>query len=313
MVLRIVLALAIGGRAAAQESATETYRGRILREVRIEPVGGPAPEASRELIELVPGDSYRPESVRRSIQQLFSLGAFSDIKVEAIPVGDEVDVVFRLFPRLEVAAVEIEGLERTGSDLGGLRSRLVEVSRLQPGDPFDIEALGSAAERMGALLRKEGYLWARVEPEASFQSPTAAVVFHVDAGARALLGALEVEGVPPHVETHIRRELALVEGAPYSRSELDGRIEALSSEWKELGFYGASVDVEERPSQDARVDVRITADMGPMVRIEVRGWDFTDKEIRKLVPLFSEARFTEDLVEESRANLEEHLAERGYL
>ncbi|HJS73632.1 MAG TPA: POTRA domain-containing protein, partial [Vicinamibacteria bacterium] len=87
--------------------ATESYRGLIVREIRLEYPGGPAPEASRELVELLPGEPYRPESVRRSIQQLFSLGVFSDIKVEAFPAGDpaeekrEVVVVFRLFPRLE--------------------------------------------------------------------------------------------------------------------------------------------------------------------------------------------------------------------
>ena len=52
--------------------------------------------------------------------------------------------------------------------------------------------------------------------------------------------------------------------------------------------------------------------MGPRVRIEVDGWDFGAKELSKLVPLLSEARLTEDLVEESRVNLEEDLKDRGH-
>ncbi len=308
----LVVGLAFGQEVAP--GATESYRGRIIREVRLEHPGGPPPEASRELIELSPGEPYRPEAVRRSIQQLFSLGVFSDIKVEASPAGDngrEVEVLFRLFPRLEVSGVELEGLE-VESDLGDLRSRLLEESEIEVGDPLEVDELAAAAERLSVLLRSEGYLWARVEPEASFQSPTATVVFHVDPGVRARLGSLAIQGVPSHIEAHVRRELALAEGAHYSRRELDQRIESLAAEWKELGYYGAQVSVVETPAESERVDVRLTPTMGPRVRIEVEGWDFSDKELSKLVPLFSEARFTEDLVEESRVNLEEDLKDKGH-
>ena len=219
-------------------------------------------------------------------------------------------VLFRLFPRLEVAGVELEGLE-SEPDLGDLRTRLLQQSELKAGDPLEVDELAAAAERLSVLLRSEGYLWASVEPEASFRSPTATVVFHIDPGVRARVGALTIDGVPTHIEAHVRRELALAEGAPYSRRELDRKIESLALQWKELGYYSARVSVEETPAENQRVDVRITPTMGPRVRIEVGGWDFSDKEIRKLVPLFSEARFTEDLVEESRVNLEEDLKDEG--
>jgi outer membrane protein assembly complex protein YaeT len=309
--LVLLVGLTFGQHAAP--GATESYRGLIIREVRLEHPGGPAPEASRELIELAPGDPYRPEAVRRSIQQLFSLGVFSDIKVEAAPAGDGsgVSVLFRLFPRLEVAGVELEGLEAE-SDVEDMRDRLLEESGLEAGDPLEVDALAAAAERLSVLLRSEGYLWASVEPEASFRSPTATVVFHIDPGARARLGALTIEGVASHIEAHVRRELALAEGDPYSRRELDRKIESLAAQWKELGYYGARVSVEETPTENQRVDVRIAPTMGPRVRIEVEGWDFSEKEVRKLVPLFSEARFTEDLVEESRVNLEEDLKDKGH-
>ncbi len=308
----LVVGLAFGQDAAP--SATESYRGRIVREVRLEHSGAPPPEASRELIELSPGEPYRPEAVRRSIQQLFSLGVFSDIKVEASPAGDdggEVEVLFRLFPRLEVSGVELEGLEAE-SGLEDLRSRLLEESDVNAGDPLEVGELAAAAERLSVLLRSEGYLWARVEPEASFQSPSATVVFHIDPGVRARLGSLAIDGVPSHIEAHVRRELALAEGAPYSRRELDQKIDSLAAAWKELGYYGAQVSVVATSLENDRVDVRVTLSMGPRVRIEVEGWDFSEKELRKLVPLFSEARFTEDLVEESRVNLEEDLKDKGH-
>ncbi len=310
--LLFVAGLAVGQEAA--QSATESYRGWTVREIRLEHPGGPAPEASRELIELLPGEPYRPEAVRRSIQQLFTLGVFSDIKVEAFPAGDasrEVEVLFRLFPRLEVAEVEVEGLE-AAPGLDDLRSRLLDQSAIREGDPFDVDGLAEAASRLTLFLRSEGYLWARVEPEASFHSPTARVVFHVEPGVRARLNILTVKGVPAHLEAYVRQELALAEGDPYSRRDLDRKLETLSAKWKELGYYAVDVSVTESPAANERVDVTIAPSMGPKVKVEVAGWDFSDKELRKLVPLFSEARFTEDLVEESRVNLEESLKDEGH-
>lgn len=290
-------------------SATESYRGRVLHDVRLVSEGGSFPEASRALVELQPGDSYRPEEVRRSIRQLFALGAFSDIKVEAEPVGDAVDVVFRLYPRLEVDAVELEGLE---PDLRGLTKRLEEESQIRVGSPLDVEELARGAERIQDSLREEGYLWASVEPEASFQSPSAAVVFHVESGPRARVTDVVIEGVPPRIRAHVAREIGLEPGDDYSRRELDRRIDSLTGGWKERGYYGASVEVAQEPGPPGSVALKLLPQLGPRIEIELEGWDLSDKELRELVPIFEEARFTPDLVEEGRSNIEARLRESGH-
>ena len=204
-----------------------------------------------------------------------------------------------------------------GLDAGlkSLEDRLIDESRVNPGDPLDVDALAAGAERIENVLRGEGYLWATVEPEASFQSPIAAVVFHIEPGRRAHIGSIDISGVAPHVADHMRRELDVGEGNLYSRSAIDASVAKLSTSWRERGFYGASVEVEAIPDERvdrAWVDLKIAVDMGPRVRIEVKGGDFSDKTIRKLVPLYGETLFTEDLTEESRANLEGFLRERGH-
>ena len=314
--LSIAAVLAIKPSAAAQseKSATERYRGMVVRDVLLAYEGEEMPEATRALLDLAPGDLYRPDAVRRSIRQLFALGAFSDIKVEAERVGDEdaVDVLFRLYPRLEVRAVEMRGLD---AGLKSLEDRLIDESRVNPGDPLDVDALAAGAARIENVLRGEGYLWATVEPEALFQSSMAVVVFHIEPGRQAQIGSVEISGVAPYAATHMRRELDVGEGSLYSRSEIDAGVDKLSTSWHELGFYGASVEVEAIPDERedrARVDLKIAVAMGPRVHIEVEGGDFSDKTIRKLVPLYGETLFTEDLIEESRANLEGYLRERGH-
>ena len=99
--IAFVLAITLSQAAQSEKNATERYRGMVVRNILLAYEGEEMPEATRALLDLVPGDLYRPDAVRRSIRQLFALGAFSDIKVEAERVGDEgeVDVLFPSVPK----------------------------------------------------------------------------------------------------------------------------------------------------------------------------------------------------------------------
>ncbi len=298
----------------ARERASESYRGARVRDVRLALRDTQLPEATRELIDIVPGDIYSPEAIRRSIRQLFALDKFSDVKVEADRVenGQEVDVIFHLYPRVEVTGVEVTGVEGVSTRLKQLEPRLIDESHLRPGDPLDVELLSTAAARIRTLLREEGFLWAEVEPEASFESPTATVVFHIESGQQARVSALDVTGVAPYVEAHVRRELKISEGGMYSKAELDASVEKIANEWHERGFYRARIEVDATPGEGALVDLHLTAELGPRVHIEVIGGDLSKKTLERLVPLYGESRLTEDLIEESRVNLRDHLVEEGY-
>ena len=299
----------------ARERASESYRGVRVRDVRLALRDTALPEAARKLIDIAPGDIYSPEAVRRSIRQLFALNRFSDIKVKADRVGEngqEVDVIFHLFPRIEVNGVKVVGVEGVSTRLRQLEPLLLEESRLRPGDPLDVELLRAAAERLRSLLREEGFLWAEVEPEASFESPTATVVFHIESGRQARVSALDITGVAPHVEAHVRRELEISEGSMYSKTELDASVEKIAAAWHERGYYRARIEVEATPGDGALVDLHLAAELGPRVHIEVMGGDLSEKTIERLVPLYGETRLTEDLIEESRVNLRDHLVEKGY-
>ena len=298
----------------ARERASESYRGMRVRDVRLALRNTELPEATRELIDIAPGDIYSPEAIRRSIRQLFALDKFSDIKVEADRVdnGQEVDVIFHLYPRVEVTGVEVTGIDGESLLLKQLEPLLLEESRIRAGDPLDVELLRTAAERIRSLLREEGFLWAEVEPEASFESPTATVVFHIESGRQARVSALGISGVAPHLEAHIRRELKIGEGSMYSKTELDASVEKIADGWHERGFYRARIEVDATPGEGALVDLHVAAELGPRVHIEVMGGDLSEKTIERLVPLYGETLFTEDLIEESRVNLRDHLVEKGY-
>jgi outer membrane protein assembly complex protein YaeT len=318
VVIVVIAALVFGlvfgtdEKAHARNLASDRFQGRTVTDVSVVLEGAALPEAALALVEVEKGDQFSRETVRRSIKQLFALGTFSDIKVEARPDGEGVSLVFRLFPRVVVSDVRFEGLAGVLTDSSGVESSLRQEWNVRLGEPLEIEALESAAERMTEELRRRGFLWARVEPEASFQSPEAVVIFHVEPNLRARLSELTVEGVDERVASHVRRRVALRRGSRYSRAALELAIEGLESEWRSRGYYQAQVDYVESPDSSGSVAIGLRPRIGPKVEIEVEGADFDERRLSKLVPVFEERRFTEDLVEESRANLQDRLRERGY-
>jgi len=172
-----------------------------------------------------------------------------------------------------------------------------------------VEAAGVAIE---SWLNRRGFLWARVEPEALFSEARADVIFHVQPGFPARVSDLGIEGLPPSVEQHARREVGLQPGDPYEVESLQRKLDRVLEEWKTRGFYQATLAVRESPQPPDHVRIDITAEIGPRVLIEVKGVELNEGTRRRLIPIETEASVSEDLIEESRANLEDYFLERGY-
>ena len=299
----LVLALAAGG-------TSERFAGRAVLSVELSLSRGQLPEEARTLVEVQPGDPYDPAAVRRSIKQLFALGSFSDIKVDARPVGDAVSLTFELYPRLTVGTVRVA--PGSSEDALSMSDRILEEAAITPGESFDavrVEEAGSAIENW---LKRKGYLWAQVDAEARFSETEAEVIFHCDAGSRAIVRSLELEGLPSHVEQHVRRQLGLEPGDRYDAESFQTGVDRVLAEWGASGFYQATLDFSEFPEPPAHVRIDMTAEIGPRVVIRVTGATLSERTINRLVPVREEASVSEDLIEESRANLEGYFRERGY-
>ena len=299
----LILALAAGG-------TSERFAGRSVLSVELSLSRGQLPAEARTLVEVQPGDPYDPAAVRRSIKQLFALGSFSDIKVDARPVGDAVSLTFELYPRLTVGTVRVA--PGSSRDALSMSDRILEEAAITPGESFDavrVEEAGSAIENW---LKRKGYLWAQVDADVRFSETEAEVIFHCDAGSRAIVRSLELEGLPSHVEQHVRRQLGLEPGDRYDAESLQTGVDRVLAEWGASGFYQATLDFRSLPEPPAHVRIDMTAEIGPRVIIRVAGATLSERTINRLVPVLEEASVSEDLIEESRANLEGYFRNRGY-
>jgi outer membrane protein assembly complex protein YaeT len=304
----LTLALAL-----VPESGPERFTGRLVNGVEIASSRGPLSDTARGLVDVRAGDPYDPAAVRRSIKRLYALGTFSDIKVDARPEGDGVSLTFHLYPRLTIGEVLLSEASMTSPEVVSMREDLLDAAGLVVEEPFDAIRVEHAAGRMEGLLRRKGFLWARVDPEARFRAADAQVVFHIEIGAQAKVSEIGIQGVPPHAQQDIRRQIGLKPGDLYDEETLTKRLDAIVKRWKDKRFYQAKLESEESPEPPDHVSVVIHGEIGPRVIVETTGAELSGKMLNRLVPVEKEASVSEDLIEESRANIEGHFRDRGFL
>ncbi len=193
-----------------------------------------------------------------------------------------------------------------------MREILLEEGGISSGEPFDARQVEEAAARMADLLHKKGFLWAQVDPEARIREAEAQVVFHIELGPRARLNEIRIQGVSPHLEESLRRQLRLKPGSLYDEQTVEKKLDAILKRWKDKGFYEARLDSEVSPEPPEHVSIDIQAAIGPRVVIEATGADLSQKTLSRLVPIEKETSDSEDLIEESRANIEAYFRDRGF-
>jgi outer membrane protein assembly complex protein YaeT len=250
-------------------------------------------------------------AVRESLDRLWALGFFEEVRVEERPRGDGIALVYHLRRKPWLESLAWRG------DLGLDRADLAAVARLPIGGDADDGAIARGRERVLAALQREGFLAARVEPEVEADSATNArrLTFSISAGAAARLGPVRITGagrVPPG---EIADASGLEEGARYRERAVKEGAEAATAFLRRRGFLDARVTAATTPlaASPGRVAVELRVVEGPRYEVQFTGNEaLSAKELRRRAALEEQAPIDAFSVEAAAHALEDAYRERGY-
>lgn len=189
--------------------------------------------------------------------------------------------------------------------------------------PYKQGVVAKAGENLLNFFFSAGYFQAQVQPEPQLDEShlLANVVFHVNLGKRAKIGNAEVHGPQPAEADRLlnsTRSLratasgaSLKTGKSYTPKRIDSAIALMKRDLANHHHLASKVRLDEsRYHEDTNhADVIIDARPGPIVRVRVMGAKLAwlpflrGKQMKKLIPIFSEGTVDPDLVEEGRRNL----------
>jgi outer membrane protein assembly factor BamA len=314
------------GQVAAQ-TAQVFYEGQNISAVSL--IANPHRdlEPLRACVTLRPGDPYSEERIRASAEALEKAGGFPKVQVSVVPDVTGLRISFLLEPAYYLGIVDFSGVAKSFS-----YTHLLQVVDLPDEDPFDPSRLPTAQEALTTFLHGNGFFQAKVHTDAKIDDAhrLVSVSFSVEMGRQARIGSLEIVGpaVAERAKLHhsvrsLRARLSggcLKPGKVYDRERIKEATTLLKKALAKQHRLAAKVH-ENPPAyhpETNRVDVSFQIEVGPVVTVRTLGARLSHilflggREMKRLVPIYSEGTIDQDLVDEGQRNLTDYFQKKGF-
>jgi outer membrane protein insertion porin family len=325
--LPIFVALAGSSHLECQQSSKISYDGQRVAAVDL--VANPkiSVDSLHPLVQQKPDQAYSTPKVEGTISALKETGRFSKVEVDVKPDPGGLRVTFILEPALYFGIFQFPGATKSFS-----YTRLLQVIDIPNQTPYQQDVVVKAGGALLQFLISAGYFQAQVQTESQFDEThmLADVVFLVTLGKRAKVGNVEVHGPKPSEANrllHATRSLraaatgaSLKKGKRYTPKRIDSAIALMKRDLANQHHLASKVRFDQphfHPDTN-HADIIIDVQPGPIVKVRVTGAKLSwlpflrGRQMKKLIPIFSEGTVDPDLVEEGRRNLIDFFQSKGY-
>ena len=298
--------------AGSQFGSITAYVGLAID--RLELPGVPPDEAA-VLLAATPlkvGEPLTREKLHDAIQALFATGRFADIQAEA----DRTDTAgvrlrFLTTANFFVGMIAMEGVSQNPS-----ANQLVSASRLQLGELYTGEKLDRAKAGIQRVMEENGFHQSRVtvSEQRDEKQHQVNLTFHIVTGARAVVGEITLEGDTGYSIAEIKEIAKVHAGDAVISSRVTRALQRIRERYQKQDRLLAQVSIASRTyhSEHNAVDYVLKVDRGPVVEIAADGFKLSQRVLKKLVPIYEEGAVDDDLLNEGRRNIQNHMQTLGY-
>jgi len=309
------------------QSNKVSYEGQKVAAVEL--VANPkiSVDSLRPLVQQRASEPYSGSKVADTISALEGTGRFSKVEVDVKPDPGGLQVTFTLEPALYFGIFDFPGATKSFS-----YTRLLQVADIPNRTLYKQDLVSKAEDNLHQYFVSAGYFQAQVQAQSQVDEAhmLANVVFAVDLGKRAKLGNVEIQGPEPGEVDRLLRATrtlrasvtgeSLKPGKPYTPKRIDSGVKRMKRDLAKQNHLASKVrlDHPDYHKDSDRVDLVIDVRPGPIVKVRVTGAKLSalpflrDRQMKKLIPIFSEGTVDPDLVEEGRRNLIDFFQSKGY-
>lgn len=273
------------------------------------------------------GMPYSEEQVEQSAEALKRAGGFPEVHVSVDPDITGLRVSFLLEPAYYLGVVDFTSATKHFS-----YTTLLQAANLSDEDPYDPSRIPVAEKALLTFLHEHGYFQSKVhaEPKIDDEHELVSVIFTVDIGKQARISSVRLDGPDQsesarlvHAVRSLRARLSgglLKRGKPYSRERLHEASALMKKALAKQRRLASSVK-ENPPEYDPatnRVAVSFKVQVGPVITVRTTGARLTripllaGRQMRKLIPIYSEGTIDRDLVSEGQRNLIDYFQKKGF-
>src|SRR5258708_3246755 len=273
------------------------------------------------------GEPYSEAKIQSSIAALEKSGSFPKVEVNVIPEISGLRLNFLLEPAYYLGVVGFPDATQYFS-----YTRLLQVVNFEDEDPYDPSRIPGAEIALRDFLHRNGYFLAEVHAEPTIDDAHQLVdlKFAVTMGKQARIGSVRIDGVDASEATRLlktarslRARLSgglLKSGKPYAPERISSATALVKRML--LRQHRLASTIHELPpeyhAETNRVDISFTVAVGPLVNVRLTGARLTavpflaSREMKRLIPIYSEGSVDQDLVDEGQQNLIDYFQKKGF-
>ena len=298
--------------AASEFGAISPYLGLTIDAIEFPGVG---PEEAAALAAMTPlkiGEPLTRDALHDAMKALFASGRFSDIQAEADRAETAgVRIRFLTAANFFVGIVTVEGVSGNPSP-----NQLVSATRLQLGELCSQDKLDRAVAGIKRVLEENGFHQAKVaiSQKGDEREHQIDITFQVTPGPRAVVGEVFLKGDAGYLVGEIKDIAKLHAGDPVISSRVTRALQRIRGRYQKQKRLLAQVSLADRTYRPERntVDYTFLIDRGPVVEMSAEGFKLSQATMRRLVPIYEEGAVDDDLLNEGRRNIQNHMQGLGY-
>jgi outer membrane protein assembly factor BamA len=307
--------------------AQASYQGQTVSSIGV--IADPRldVEKLRPLITQKAGQPYSDADIKFSVAALKKTGNFTKVSIDVEPETAGLRVNFILEPAYYIGVVSFTEATKIFR-----YTRLLQVINYQDEAAYDKSQIPGQEKLLIDFFKANGFFAAQIQTDVQLDDvhQIANPIFRVQLGKRARIGAISIDGVAPdeivrllHSVQTLRAHASggfLKAGKPYTAERIKSAGGLLKSCLAKQRYLASRVtfDPPQYHPDTNRVDIAIAVKMGPMVDVTASGAKLSfiaylsNREMRKLIPLYSEGSVDRDLVDEGEENLVNYFQKKGY-
>ncbi|MGA9529509.1 MAG: POTRA domain-containing protein [Terriglobales bacterium] len=298
--------------AASAFGAINPYLGLTVDEIDFPGIGAEETAALLALTPLKVGEPLTRDGLHDAIKALFASGRFSDIQAEAERAQTAgVIIHFLTSANYFVGIVTVNGVSANPS-----QNQLVSATRLQLGELYTQDKVDRALAGIDRVLQENGFHRAKVtiQEKRDELEHQVNIAFHVTPGSRASVGEIIVKGDANYSSQEIEEVAHLHPGDPVISSRATRALQRIRARYQKQHRLLAQVSLANRTYREGRntIDYTFEIDRGPAVEVAAEGFNLSHATLRRLVPIYEEGAVDDDLLNEGRRNIENHMQALGY-
>jgi outer membrane protein insertion porin family len=320
----VLIVIAAATLAGAGAQTPQQFEGRTIAAIQFDPRQQPLDgEELKSILPLKAQTPLRMADVRETITRLWATLAYTDIKIDAEPVGDQVLIRILTENRWFVGRVAAEGNISDPPNPG----QLVNGAGMALGEPYSDDKLSRAKDSLHKLMTANGLYHAEIEPQYEYDSERQQVnlTFVVTSGSRARYTTPELAGgdlklAPEKIISATKwRRWALLRWIvgtwkPVTQTRTRTGVDRVAALYQKDERLESKVSLGamkyDMDSNTVRPTLNITP--GPRVAIKTVGAKISSKRLREYVPVYEERTVDRDLLVEGQRNLTDYLQSQGF-